>query len=207
MKQFARLITKDLKKFERDLENANKKRIKAGEMATRVEGFRLMYLLREELEAGAPGGRAFSPLTEIARRMGDGGSRRGPLKGLIKRVRLNRHKEGDGFVMSIGFVDPGRGQKLSKSWKRIARRLQEGYTTPVTPELRKDILRQGLIKVAGKKRRRSQPWARYMFLKKTTTSLRTPARPIIDPFWDAHEREAAGNIGRNFEKKMAGERI
>ena len=47
---FMRIVVKNLAEFERDMDRADEKRKKAAYMATRVEGFRLMKLLKQEIE-------------------------------------------------------------------------------------------------------------------------------------------------------------
>jgi hypothetical protein len=37
--------------------------------------------------------------------------------------------------------------------------------------------------------------------------MEVPARPIISPFWTAHDEEARRNIAKNFLRKLKGERI
>jgi hypothetical protein len=49
--------------------------------------------------------------------------------------------------------------------------------------------------------------AKYFALRKSTQRFHTPARPIIEPFWGAHQAEALGNIRSNFRRKLAGERV
>lgn len=191
---------KNLRQFKKDLERDQRQIEKAGHTAARVEGYRLSSELKTEIKAGAPGGRKFSPLTEIARRMRRPMNRT-PLKRLAIPVRYAARMTGQGFEVAVGFVDPGRGKALSKSWKRIAIEQQEGFTRSPAQTRRLAIIRTAAR--LGKRARGRQK----LFLRKSTRRFKTPGRPIIDPFWMAHKNEAKRNIRYNFERKMAGERI
>ena len=199
----ARLVTKEFKKFERGLDAVDKKRIRTAEIATRVEGYRLSTLLKKEIRQGAPGGRKMAPLTYIGRRWthakGVISKSMRPDKPLARLAIAVRYyvKSRFPFLMEIGFVGP----KVSKSWKRLAQKHQEGFTGTMKPERRAEFIRAGALMSKRVKTRK------YMFLRKTTTSFRTPARPIIEPFWDSQEARAMQNIKANFARKWRGERI
>ena len=203
---------------------------KALNTAVRIEGFRLKKLLQKEIRSGAPGGRRFAPLSFIARRLNthimvSGGRtarqnvNRTPLRRLALGIRYHimSHKP---FTMAIGWVGPqsasdarmgivrdpfGRGimegDHVSKSWRRIAYFQLEGFTRPISDDLRRYIVRRGAI--LGTVEGGNTPF----FLKKSTRQFRTPARPIIDPFWKAHQNKAKHNISRNFKRKLKGQRI
>lgn len=195
-----KLAIKNLRKFKKDIEADEKQVIKAAHTAVKVEGFRLSKLLKEQIKEGAPGGRPFSPLSEIAKRMRRPMNRT-PLRRLAIAVRYAARKKSGGLGVEVGFVDPGRGKALSKSWKRIAEQQQKGFTRPITAIRRRSILLTAMR--LGKRAKGRQ----YLFLKKTTEQFTTPARPIIAPFWIAHRSEAEAKIKSNFERKMAGQRI
>lgn len=184
--------------------------INAHQTAVKVEGYRLMNLLRSEIKNGAPGGRRFPDLSYIARRMnrkvrGSGtwvrqSPNREPLMRLATAVRYAMVKQP--FSMAVGFVQPaGSANQISNTWRRIAKDQQSGFTRPVTQKQREAMARRGseLGTVDGG----STPF----FLKKSTKSMTTPARQIIAPFWRAHQTAARVNIRKNFQRKMAGERI
>ena len=143
--------------------------------ATRVEGLRLKKLLQQEIRAGAPGGRPFSPLTEMAKRMTERRSKnRRPLSRLAIPIRYRVSREGRNYKVRIGVVDPGKGKhpRTSVSWKRIARFQQEGGTRPVgNREKRLGIIHMGLMRGRGKRKpeawkRRRAAWAKYFLLHK-----------------------------------------
>lgn len=185
---------------------------KAHVTAVRVEGFRLKNLLQKEIKQGAPGGRQFAPLSFIARRLVKqieihGGRterqspNRKPLARLVHGVRYNIATSGL-FKMMVGFVQPGRGpHSVSKSWRRLAKYHQTGFPSTVSDSLRRLIVwRGGML---GSVEGQQTPF----FLKRNTHQFRTPSRPIVDPFWQAHKNTARKNISKNFRRKMAGKRI
>jgi len=165
---------------------------KALETAIRVEGYRLMRTLKAEIRRGAPGGKPFAPKSVISRRVGRG---RKPLSRLALGVRYQVTRKP--FEVRVGWTGP----KVSKSWKRLAERHQRGFETEVTPKMRRRFRK------AGEALPRRSQHRKYFFLRKTTRKFRTPARPIIKPFWAAHRNEAWRNIKKNYRRKMAGERI
>ena len=180
--------------LKRDIKKEEKRARKALNLAVRVEGFRLMRLLKKEIRDQAPGGQKFAPLSVIARRRMHRG-RNQPLRRLALGVRYHVPKW-DPVVMRIGWVGP----RVSRRWKVLAEMLQAGFDTRVTGGVRKYLARYG-TEMRSKKDRP------YFYLKKTTRILKTPARPIIDPFWRRYEKESRFNIQYNFRKKMAGKRI
>ena len=183
---------------------------KAHQTAVKVEGYRLMALLRTEIKKGAPGGRQFPDLSFIALRMqrkvrGSGAwirqsPNREPLARLATAVRYAVTKFP--FSMTVGFVQPlGRANQISNTWRRIAKAQQSGFSRRITQKQREAFARRGgeLGSVEGG----NTPF----FIKKSTKTMTTPARPIISPFWQAHKNAARINIRNNFRSKMAGERI
>ncbi|MBW2599939.1 MAG: hypothetical protein JRC60_07690, partial [Deltaproteobacteria bacterium] len=106
----------------------------------------------------------------------------------------------DGLKVNVGLVDT-RQEKLSKSWVKIFAMQQEGYTQQITRAARRYLARAGGEMPKGSKLRK------HMFLRKGTTTFKTPARPIIDPFYLKWHRLSSMRIEANFDKKMRGERI
>lgn len=194
------------------LKNQQRQIEKAMNTSVRVEGFRLKGVLSKEIRAGAPGGRVFAPLSYIARRLNKqvkimGGAtqrnspNRKPLARLVNAVRYRVTKENP-FTMEVGFVDPNRGSNvLSKAWRRITAGHQEGFTRDISQRQREYMaLRGGSL---GRVEGGSTPF----FLRKSTRTFHTLARPIINPFWAAHRDEAGRNIRKNFAAKLQGNRI
>jgi len=191
---FARLIVKELSKTKADLNRIDKARVKAGETAVKVEGFRLKNELTKEIRSGAPGGKKFVELSMIARKRSKTTK---PLRRLATATRYGIDKSGNKMGMDIGFI----ASKSSKSWANIASRVQAGARWEVSDAARKYLINYGSALTKRSKFRK------YFFLKKTTTHFVTPPRPIIEPFWNAHKREALENIQSNYRKKLKGERI
>jgi hypothetical protein len=102
------------------------------------------------------------------------------------------------FEMAVGWV--GGGTK-NRTWRKLATMHQAGFTTAITRAKRLEIVRRGgtLGTVEG--------GGTPFFLRKSTTTFTTPARPIVDPFWRANVMAAKRNINQNFKDKMKGLKI
>ena len=159
--------------------------------AMRVTGFRLRKVLQNEIRQGAPGGQPFAPRREIT----FGRRTRPPLQRLAIAVRYWARRNPD--EVHIGFS----GARLSKSWKRIAKMQQEGFTRDIDPDRRRQLARKG-----GKMGKRSK-YRRFYFLKKSTKRFKTPARPIIAPFWAKHQNTAWRMVRTFYRRKVEGRRI
>lgn len=167
---------------------------KALNTAVRVEGFRLRKQLVREIRQGRPGGRTFAPRTYLSKAY-SGRPAQPALARLALGIRYFLPRR-DPIEMHIGWTGP----QVSKSWKRLAVRHQTGFIEPVDP-----ARRRYLIKVIAQKSPRSD-YRRYI-PRESTTHFKTPARPIIAPFWQAHKAEAERNIRANYRRKLKGERI
>jgi len=163
--------------------------------ATRVEGFRLMKLLKRQIRQGNPGGRRFKPLSFIAR-YNWGRRRNNPLSRLAIGIRYWLPRTHDP-EFHFGWVGP----KVSKSWKRLAKKHQEGFTSDLSKEKRNWWYERKHSDRVPKKYRK------YFGISKRRTQLVTPARPILDPFWRAVRAAAMRNIANNYVRKRRGERI
>lgn len=187
-------------KFYQELERADKARIKNAQVAVKVEGFRLRKLLQAEIRAGAPGGRVFAPLTELARRSRRPSDRDKPaLFRLALAVRYTVSQGPNDMKMEIGFTGP----RVSGTWKGIATRQQEGFTFSAEERRRTGSTHRSYLARLGHAEGTEQSFA----LKAATTTLHVPPRPIIEPFWMKYQARAWRNIEQNFERKMRGERI
>ncbi len=182
----------------RELKTEEEREKKALATAIRVEGFRLMKTLKREIRQGAPGGSRFKPLAKIASSRRRGRSRRSS-KALQKAAMAVRYfvPSREPFEMRIGWVGP----QVSKSWKRLMAIQQEGFTREITGKQRR------FFRHRGAELRERDPSRKYFFLRKRTRTFKTPARPVMDPFWAAYHDEAWRNIRRNFRRKLRGERI
>lgn len=198
---FSSEITGGARRTIRYIESEIARKNKALETAVRVTAFNLRKQMQEEIRAGAPGGRRAAPLSHIARRLHGRSPNRKPLKALANQVRYDVIDQ-QPFTMAVGFVSPSRGSyTLSKSWKRIAETQQEGFEKNIPSRLRAWIIEKGAA--LGTAEGQTTPF----FLKRTTRTFKTPARPVVDPFWQAHRNEARREIKNNFKRKMLGERI
>ena len=83
----------------------------------------------------------------------------------------------DDKLMNIGFI---RKVGLTYGMFKLAGMHAKGYQTPITPKMRKMLFALGFP------------------VKKSTTTLETPARPLIEPVF----REEKKDIMRNIEKKF-----
>ncbi len=188
------------------LERAKKEERRAFETALKVEGFRLKRLLAEEIRQGAPGGRRFAPLSKIRQRQKRGRGASIPLYKLASLVRYRTVKKADdSFFIRVGFLrqyaeDPTipRRVRISQSWARIIEKHQRGFTSALDDETRKKLIQAGAPRRG--KREALAP-------KAGTSSIRTPARPIADPFWLRHRGEVMRNVRWNYRRKLSGERI
>ncbi len=187
---------------------ASEKAMKTG---VKVEGFRLKNLMQKEIRQGAPGGKRFAPLSYIARRMqrrvhGEGGVgvRQSPnRKPLVRMALAVRYAVlAHPFAVKVGFVSYGGSvNQVSSTWRKLAARVQKGFSRNISPGLRRMIVRR------GEELGTADGGATPFFLRKNTHRFDTPARPIVSPFWQAHARAARNNINRNFRAKLAGKRI
>ncbi|WP_054031022.1 hypothetical protein [Desulfatitalea tepidiphila] len=176
--------------LQRALKSHQANAIKALQTALKVEAFRLSKELKAEIRAGD----RFAPLTFLARRRNKSTRPNRPLQRLAIPIRYHMV---DDMTVAIGWTGP----KVSASWKRIAQRQQEGFTSQVT-ERRRRFFRHKADNLSERSANR-----KFLFLRDTTRALKTPARPIIDPFYERHHIQAWRNIQANFRRKLAGERI
>lgn len=188
--------------FRRALEEDAKKAKRASSAAAKVEGYRLMKEMKAEIKSGDPGGKAFSPLSYIR-----SGKLSGGRKALSRLAITPRYatidQEGQSKTM-VGFLTV----KLSRKWIQIADKHQEGFSESADSlQWGGTTLRKRFARIGAALKKKNPALARYYFLKKSTTTLKTPARLVIVPFWNKHQNLAITNIIANFERKMRGERI
>jgi len=199
-----KVTVRGLKNLQKDLKVESRRQKRALTTAVKVEGFRLRKELVKEIKRGAPGGRKFAPLTWIARawHQGKGNWRANkPLAGLTRGIFVH-------FNKSPMFVEVGwAGPRSSVTMKRLAKEHQEGFTGPLRSGKYSGDFKRGFFASKAARMSNRSKGRKYLFIRKTTTQFRTPARPIMDPFWDKHEKEAWPNIRRNFRLKMQGKRI
>jgi len=199
-----------VKNLSQILNNRMKTEKKALERAMKIEGYELKGALKKEIYEGAPGGKRFQPLSIIA------AHRR--TKTTVPLIRLGglakyRVVHDPFFDVKVGW---GGLSSFGSSWKKIARQQQEGFSAPVTPRMKSFLIKEGHR--FGRNRRVSGRFLRDLrhnqhlkirpfFLRKTTTRINIPARPIIEPFWNAHKAASIRHIKENWRKKQLGLRI
>ena len=193
-------VSIQLRGAERVIQEVNQLHDKAGraiQVAVRREAFLLRNKLKREIKTGAPGGSQFDGLTRMARRRRGRGSwlPDQPLARLANPIRYDVLSKNP-LAISVGWTE-----NTPKSVRRIVERQQKGFTSPVTN------LRERYFRHRGSELPKRSQFRRYFFLRKSTTRFTTPARPVIDPFWNAERDSAISNIRRNFRAKMAGRRI
>ncbi len=186
---------KGFKGFNKRLSAEQKKQEKALEITIKVEGFQLRKTLQKEIRAGAPGGQRFDDQTFISRFAG--GKRRSnkPLRRLAIAIRYKVEKKP--FSMIIGWPDT-----VSKSWRRIATKQQEGFSQTITERM-KTYLRAHL----SQRSKVPKKYKKYFAIRNTTKVLITPGRPIFVPFWKKYQEPAWRNIKKNWSRKASGKRI
>lgn len=181
---------------------------KALATAIKVEGYRQLRHLRNDIRAGHPGGHVYSdPLSKIAGRTQSGARRKNPIP-LFRLARLLRyqvtHQHGD-IQFDFGFVDTTR-RPLPASYKQLVLRHEEGMDVLYSGN--RTALGRRLARIGGKLKKKGDPDAKYFFLRKTTgRKLSIPKRSMVPAFWQAHAAEAGRHIVANFKRKMRGERI
>jgi len=202
----AALIWRNAAQFKKDLDAVETKRVKAAHVATKKEGFRLRGKLQSELASSRPGNARLAPYSQIARRKKSGDLKknaRKPLAGMKYLIRYKAEKTGKNLNVAVGFVHP---KMKRRGWEDLVNRLQEGG---VAYDRARKLKGAWLANIGARLLKRGQGnAAKFFFLKKTTRgAMRLPARPVIDPFIRANMTEALRNIERDWERKMAGERI
>ncbi|MBN2568130.1 MAG: hypothetical protein JXB42_01735 [Deltaproteobacteria bacterium] len=131
--------------------------------------------MREWIEKG---GENWPPLSHPTKKLAEAQHRseRTPLFGLGRFVRFKYSNRGGNQQVRIGF--------MNTVVTRIAKTVQYGKRIRVTPSLREHFAR------------------RKIFLRKSTTYLNVPPRPIIEPFWRREERETLNYIEKKFFEKF-----
>ena len=199
-----KVTVRGLKNLQKDLKAESRRQKRALTTAIKVEGFRLRKVLVKEIKKGAPGGRKFASLTWLGRawHQGRGNWRANkPLASLTRGIFV--HYNSSAMSVQVGWVGP----RSSVTMKRLAKQHQEGFTAPLGSGKYSGSFKRGFFAAKAARMSRRSKGRKFLFIRKSTTSFRTPARPIMEPFWDMHEKEVWPNIRSNFRRKMRGERI
>lgn len=199
---------KGIKKLHQSLKAESKRQKKALEIAIRVEAFKRMRQLRDQIKKGIPGNHPYkSQLSEIARRTKTGREKKNQIP-LYKLSRLIRYQVEYKFgrpVFSFGFVS-GRAGRLSSSWKKLLLAHEEGTDVLYTGS--RTELGRRFARIGGRLKKKGDPDARFFFLRRMTgRRIGIPQRAMIDPFWDAYGDDMWHNIRNDYRRKLKGERI
>jgi hypothetical protein len=204
------MTTRGLNKLYRDLGAYTKRERKALNTAIKVEGFRRLRQLREDIKAGHPGGKPYAAeLSKIAGRTKTGRLRKNqaPLYRLARLLRYRvEYRNGD-LQFAFGFLSRGRGG-LGGRYKGLIKKHQEGIDVLYSGS-RRDLGRR-LARIGGKLKKKGDPDAKYFFLRKSTRrrgSIPLPARPMVEPYEKSHQADIIRSIRRNFLLKLGGQRI
>ena len=197
-----------VRKLWKELNIHTKKQRRALETAIKVEGFRQLKRLREEVRKGTPAGKAYAAqLSGIARRTKTGRLKKNqvPLYRLARLLRYDVHYANGELQFRFGFVKRGRAS-LGGTYKELLLKHQEGLDV-LYGGSRTELGRR-LARIGGKLKKKGDPDARFFFLRKETgRRIKLPERDIIDTFYGAYRPEMIKNIRANFKLKMAGKRI
>ena len=173
--------------------------------AMRGEAFQLRTGMKGNIQRGTPApGHSFATRSMMSRLMSK--SRLGmkgawPLTMLAAGVTYHV-QAGKNYQISVGFT-----KERSPYWVRMAAYYQQkGFTRTITDSMRREFARYGGRR-RGSRSHRQKGLARFMFLRKGTTVLRTPARPIVEPFWAWARQGTIDRIRQNFRIKLAGGRF
>ncbi len=204
---------KGIRQLQKDLEADTREKKKALETAIKVEGFRQLRLLREQIRAGEPGARPYAAkLSRIAAHTKAGRLRKNqaPLYKLARLLRYVVTYENGALSFRFGFVSGGGGAFQTGFWKRLIIKHQASAEVNFSEILysgSRSELGRRLARIGGRLKKKGDPDAKFFFLRRETGRVKLPARPIIAPFWDRYQDEAAANIQANWARKLRGERI
>lgn len=205
------VVLKGVRDVKNKLIALDKATTKNRSIAIRVGLFKARKALIADIKKGTG-----KPLSFMARAGTSGLTRRKPFTGLYSTrqapspgkgvVPVRYHEVAGGKQFELGFTDT-RKEKLSKSWKYILGVQQAGFSTPVSKRMRAVMRKRGQFwkKKLGNKSR--SKLTKVFFLKKETTMIKTPPRPMIDPFWMSYKAKFIAELERDFDKKMRGEKI
>lgn len=191
------MTVRGVRKLHRDIQAEKKRQHKALYWSVRESAAALRLQLKSEIRAGAPGGRRIEGLTRLARRKRDRKSwlPDKPLARLANPIFYQIRSQ-DPIQIAVGWT----GQRGSGGIRRIAERLQEGFTSPVSERRGRFFMHRGQ-EISDR-----SAFKKYFFLRKSTRQLTTPARPIIEPFWADEKAKAMADIRRRFRLKLMGRR-
>jgi hypothetical protein len=175
--------------------------------AIRGEAFSMRESLKNNIKFGAPSPSSpFKPLSIIARtvrhRRTMGVRAPFPLRKLASAVTYYVKSDKD-YTVKVGFPKEYARTPL---WARQAALMQQtGFIKTVTPRMREWFASQGERRGESRSRRQ-QRISHALFLRKSTTTLKIPPRPIIAPFWEHSKSHVVSQILAKFRLKRAGQK-
>lgn len=195
-----------LSEVTREVMNLPGKFLKAKKSAMGSVGWLVMTELRNHMEYGPPGWAKLHPLTaKYYKKRGAHAGRwtmrqhppLSPAEWLGKFARYRVSESGNTVQIDFGKgkkkKDPGR---LDPELSVIARRIDGGEVTRVTKQMRKKWAAT-MYRASGRGRE-PHPGVNFFPLKKSTTTLETPARPIFQPVF----RKVRPRVTGFFEQKF-----
>jgi hypothetical protein len=199
------ISTAGIQNLQKIIKDQRKGSAKALTRAIRTEGFSLRMTLMQAIRMATPApGVRLKDLSIIARtiKRKSGMRQPSPLRRLASAVtyEVDNYKN----EMRVGFT------RRSAKWAtRTAERQQEGFSRPVTFKLRQHMRRVGAQRIFGRLMRGEKFEAlhwnkRVLFLNRKTTRLKTPPRPIVEPFWVHQAPKSIERIRKNFRTIMKG---
>lgn len=168
--------------------------------AIKTEGFSLRATMAQAVRMSKPApGEELKELSIIARVLNrkSGIRQHRPLLKLAGAITYLVDEAA--LAMRVGYT------ARSPYWsRRAATKQQSGFSIPVTPKMR------GYFAARAEERRAKRTWkgrrlGNPLLLRKETTRLRVPARPIVVPFWNYQKHGSMDRIRRNFRMIMAGQ--
>jgi hypothetical protein len=171
--------------------------------ALKSTGYLVQQEVRNHVEYGGTGWPALHPLTlKFRKKRGVGtsqwsGRRRGDHQtalfwlGKFARYRV----DDDGTVVQIDFGKSRKGQPgtVDPQLMPVVKRAEEGETIAVTEKMRRFF---GATR--RKRPKRQIPGETYFPLKKSTTKIEIPPRPIFSPVW----KKVHGRIPAHFKDRF-----
>ena len=203
-----RVTVTGIRNLEKKIGAESRRQKKALETAIKVEGYKQLRILRDQIRKGQPGGHPYrEQLSAIARRTKTGRMKKKPipLYRLARLLRYNLEYVDGNLQMYFGFVDRGR-RKISGSWKNLLLKHEEGADVLYSGS-RSEIGRE-FAKIGGRLKKKGDPDARFFFLRRSTgRRIKIPKRSMTDTFMKTYDDNMKRNISNNFRRKMRGERI
>lgn len=190
---------RDALKAKRQLEYIDKKRVRLSKKAAWDVAKDKVKLLKKEMRQGAPGGATYPKLSNIGLfdviQSGLKRKRGKPLNRLAKHVSAYMTPRQGGATIEAGFVK--KGGRGSNVYINLAKLHQQGFKSQISEKRRR------YFAVLGKTLPMRSKFRKFFFIRKATKYFEVPARPIIDPFWEAHSHTITHDVKARYRALMA----